>query len=62
MAHDFLPVSLSIVSSKYAFTLGGRIFGEKRSSLTLRCRKLLYVEKVGCSRKMILTMKKIYNA
>ncbi|XP_022683481.1 zinc finger BED domain-containing protein RICESLEEPER 2-like [Setaria italica] len=34
MARDFLAIPLSIVSSESAFSLGGRILGESRSSLT----------------------------
>jgi hypothetical protein len=34
MAQDFLAIPLSTVSSKYAFSHGGRILGEARSSLT----------------------------
>ena len=34
MARDFLAIPLSIVPSESAFSLGGRILGESRSSLT----------------------------
>ena len=34
MARDFLAISLSTVPSESAFSLGGRILGESRSSLT----------------------------
>jgi len=34
MARDFLAIPLSTVSSESAFSLGGRILGEARSSLT----------------------------
>jgi len=34
MAHDFLAIPLSTVPSESAFSLGGRILGESRSSLT----------------------------
>jgi len=34
MARDFLAIPLSTVSSESAFSLGGRILGDHRSSLT----------------------------
>ena len=34
MARDFLAIPLSMVSSESAFSLGGRILGDHRSSLT----------------------------
>ncbi|CAN6315920.1 unnamed protein product [Urochloa humidicola] len=34
MARDFLAIPLSTVSAESAFSLGGRILGESRSSLT----------------------------
>jgi hypothetical protein len=34
MARDFLAIPLSTVSSKSTFSLGGRILGKTRSSLT----------------------------
>ena len=34
MARDFLAISVSTVSSESAFSLGGRILGDHRNSLT----------------------------
>ncbi|XP_039800454.1 uncharacterized protein LOC120665088 [Panicum virgatum] len=53
MARDFLAIPLSTVSSESAFSLGGRLLGDARSSLTpetleaLVCGKdWLYMEKI----------------
>ena len=41
MARDFLAIPISVVLSESAFSLGGRILGESRSSLTFEMLEAL---------------------
>lgn len=46
MARDFLAIPLSTVSSESAFSLGGRILGDHRNSLSLEMLEALVCGKV----------------
>ncbi|CAO2176214.1 unnamed protein product [Urochloa humidicola] len=56
MARDFLAIPLSTVSSESAFSLGGRILGESRSSLTPEM-----LEALICGKDWLFKDKDVHN-
>ena len=56
MARDFLAIPLSTVPSESAFSLGGRILGESRSSLTPEM-----LEALVCGKNWMFKEKEVDN-
>lgn len=56
MTHDFLAIRLTTVYSESAFSLGGRILGKSKSSLTLEM-----LEAFVCRKDWLFKEKDVYN-